>query len=138
MPRIEWTPAMSVGNEQLDEQHQQLLDLYNLFDDAAARGRGWRELNTMLAQLEDYIHVHFAYEERVLADAGYPDLEHHRNLHEQLARKLAAFREEVAMHRRVTQEFRKFLGYWWQQHILEHDLDYAGSLGRAEDSGDET
>jgi hemerythrin-like metal-binding protein len=138
MPRIEWTPAMSVGYPQLDEQHQKLLDLYNHFDEAASKGRGWRELNTMLAGLEDYVHEHFAYEERILADAGYADLDHHRNLHEQLARKLAAFREEVAMHRRVTQEFRKFLGYWWEQHILEHDRDYAGSLFSDDQAGDET
>ncbi len=129
---------MSVQHDELDRQHQHLLELYNKFDDAAQRGRGWRELHTMLGELEDYTREHFGFEEGVLAAARYEDLEHHCNLHRQLERKLAAFREEVAADRRVTVEFRAFLGYWWQSHILEHDQDYAKSLFSADDGDHET
>lgn len=128
MSQIEWTPEMSVGHADLDEQHQTLLDLYNQFDAASAQGKGSRAVAGLLEQLVKYTEVHFAAEEQVMADAHYTGLEHHKALHGQLIDKLEGFQADLASGRRFTADFRRFLGYWWQSHILEHDREYGRAL----------
>lgn len=124
MPQIEWTPEMSVGHQELDKQHQMLLEIYNRFDAAAAQGKGTRQVRQLLDELVAYTEIHFRSEEKILAEAGFAGLERHKALHAQLIRKLDGFRADLAAGRRVTTEFRQFLGYWWQEHILDHDMDY--------------
>jgi len=126
--QIEWTPAWSVGHPELDEQHQMLLELYNRFDAAAAQGKGSREVAGLLDALVGYTEKHFAAEERVLEEKGYAGLDRHRSLHQQLIHKLDGFRQDLAAGRRFTADFRRFLGYWWQSHILEHDKEYGQAL----------
>ena len=128
MAEIEWSPAWSVGHAELDEQHQMLLEIYNRFDAAAARGKGSREVGRLLKALVEYTELHFATEERILAEEGFTGLERHKALHGQMIAKLEGFRADLAAGRRFTADFRKFLGYWWQSHILEHDKDYAREL----------
>jgi hemerythrin len=125
---IEWRPDWSVGHDELDEQHQMLLELYNRFASAAAQGKGSRQVAGLLDALVEYTELHFATEERVLAEHGYAGLDRHRALHQQLVGKLAGFRQDLAAGRRFTADFRRFLGYWWQEHILEHDKDYGQAL----------
>ena len=134
MPQIEWTQEMSVGHAELDQQHQTLMELYNRFDAAAAQGKGARQVWQLLDELVADTVTHFRAEEAVLAEAGFEGLEQHRALHTQLIRKLDGFRADLAAGRRVTTEFRQFLGYWWENHILEHDMDYGQDLfhGNAE------
>lgn len=133
MPEVEWTDEMSVGHAELDAQHQMLLELYNRFDAAAAQGRGRRAVTGLLAALFEYTAEHFAAEEEILDAAGYPGLERHRELHRQLVAKLEAFRLDFAAGRRFTADFRNFLAYWWERHILEHDRDYASFLAGRSD-----
>lgn len=134
MAEIEWSPDWSVGNTELDEQHQMLLELYNRFDAAAAQGKGQREVGAIMDALFEYTELHFATEERILAEHGYEDLERHKALHAQLLRKLDGYRADLAAGRRFSADFRNFLGYWWQSHILEHDKDYGTSLFGVEPS----
>ena len=53
MDPIEWRPDWSVGHDELDEQHQMLLELYHRFASAAARGKGSREVAGLLDALVD-------------------------------------------------------------------------------------
>ncbi len=125
MAQIDWTPDMSVGHAEIDRQHQTLLELYNRFDAAAAQGKGRREVDQLLADLFDYTAVHFTAEERDARAARVtPGLERHRTLHRQLLDKLDGVPPGPRAGRRFTTDFRRFLGYWWQNHILEHDREY--------------
>ena len=128
MGQIEWIPEMSVGHAELDEQHQMLLELYNRFDAASAQGKGSRETAALIEELQTYVHEHFAAEELVLEAANWEGRERHAKLHRQLENKLDAFRQEMAAGCRFTADFRKFLGYWWQNHIMDHDQDYGRAL----------
>ncbi|MEZ4387430.1 MAG: bacteriohemerythrin [Candidatus Krumholzibacteriia bacterium] len=128
MAQIEWTPAMSVGHAGIDRQHQTLLDIYNRFDAAASQGKGRREVEGIVAELCRYTAIHFATEEQVLAEHGYPDLARHQVLHRQLIAKLDEFQADLARGARVTSVLRQFLGYWWQNHILEHDREFGAAI----------
>lgn len=84
MTQIEWTPAYSIGNAAVDQEHQLLIkqinQLYDQFDlpmDSIA-------IEAMLADIQADISTHFALEELLMQEAGYAEFETHRQDHERL------------------------------------------------------
>jgi len=122
MALIEWSSALSLGIPEIDDQHQRLVELVNSFSDAASRGRGNREVRTLLEALHAYTVEHFAAEEAYMAAIGYPDLDHHRALHEQLLGKLDDLRTHFEVSgRRITQPMLELLRYWLVAHLQGAD-----------------
>jgi len=83
---LRWRRAYQSTAPALDGEHARLLELFNFVQ---AHGNLRREadlpeLNRVIGELIDYAVAHFAQEERVMADLGYPDLAVHAGLHEDL------------------------------------------------------
>jgi len=138
MAFLEWINEYSVSIDSIDEQHRHLLEIINKFEDAMMRGKGSRVMNEILNDLIGYTQEHFAYEEKLLEDANYPDLQLHQSQHRQLLQKVERFQYEfIEEHRRVTLEVRQFLKYWLTSHILGDDARYSDcvlkSMGRSAD-----
>lgn len=122
MALIEWTSALSLGIPEIDDQHEHLVELVNRFSDAAARGRGTREVRPLLEALHAYTVEHFAAEEAYMASIDYPDLDHHRALHQQLLGKLDDLRTQFEVGgRRITQPMLELLRYWLMAHLQGAD-----------------
>lgn len=93
--RIEWQDYLSVGVEEIDLQHKLLIDKYNDFFEAFSEGRAGDEVIRLLGFLEEYVVTHFADEERLQIQVGFPDYEKHRMQHEELSRKVAELKERL-------------------------------------------
>lgn len=128
MPLIEWTPAMSVGHDVLDQQHRVLLDLVNDLDTAGQQGRGQAAVAGLLEDLLHYTSVHFAAEEAVLVEHGYERLAQHQAQHRELVTSLVGFRRDLAAGRAFLADFRIFLASWLEGHIMGDDRDYGRRL----------
>lgn len=129
MARIEWKPEYETGVAVVDEQHRHLVEIINRFDEALQKGKGSRHANEILNDLTGYTQEHFATEERLMAEAGYPHLKLHQSQHRQLLQKVERFQFEFnAAGRRITAELREFLGYWLVNHILRDDRAFGPSL----------
>ncbi len=128
MAPIEWTDEYKVGVREIDDQHRQLVDIVNKFEEAVLRGRGSRQVNAILNDLIGYTQEHFATEERLLAAAAYPQLKLHQSQHRQLLQKVERFQFEYGAGRRVTAELHEFLSYWLVTHILRDDKAYVATL----------
>ncbi len=118
MPNLlQWVPELSVGNETLDAQHRALLArcaaLAACLADAGAEGED--KFRRAFEELMALSREHFAAEEALLARAGYPDLEAHRNERDEFD-YLAA--EIVTTENFDRQELQTFLSLWWSGHIL--------------------
>jgi hemerythrin len=125
MAFISWIEDYETGIASIDEQHRQLVDIVNRFDDAARRGRGSRVMNDILNELIGYTQEHFAHEEKLMADAGFPGLKQHQACHRQLLQKVERLHFDYARDgRRVTTEVRELLRYWVQSHILNDDMAF--------------
>ena len=83
--QMQWTPALAVGHELIDAQHQ---ELFRRFDalvralteaDRAAVGQLYEFLG-------EYVVSHFAEEERLMGATGYPATAIHRAAHERFIR----------------------------------------------------
>lgn len=129
MALIDWTEAFKIDGGAIDDQHRQLVEIVNRFDEALHRGKGTRIMGEILNELMGYTQEHFAFEERVMAEVGYPRLKQHQAQHRQLIQKLEKFQFEFAgQGRRVTADLREFLRYWLTSHILKDDKAYVPSL----------
>lgn len=129
MAFIDWTDELATGVGSVDEQHRQLVDIINKFDEAARRGKGSRIMNEILIELIGYTAEHFAHEEQIMAEAGYPQLEKHQSQHRQLLQKVERLQFEFTQqNKRITPDVRDFLKNWLTNHILKDDMAWAAVL----------
>ena len=128
MAFIDWTDEFKVDDGPIDDQHRQLVEIVNKFDEANRRGKGSRIMNEILNELMGYTQEHFVYEERAMEEAGYPHLKKHQSQHRQLIQKLERFQFEYNTGKRVTSDMKEFLKYWLTSHILKDDKAYVPSL----------
>jgi hemerythrin len=123
---LQWTPALSVGVADIDAQHQELFGRAERLI-AALRAGDRGEVLPLLAYLDDYVVQHFAAEERLMKEAGYPGLEAHAAAHK-------AFRTDFAG---MVKDFRRtgptalvaltihnWLSDWLRMHIGGVDQEF--------------
>lgn len=72
---IEWTPDLSVGVENIDEQHKIWFQKANELFEAGKERRAKEYINTMIDFLDEYTKKHFKDEEAYMEEIGYPELE---------------------------------------------------------------
>ena len=132
---IEWQPAMSVGNEAIDEQHKRLLKQINTLIEDTNGLNDLPVLRSVLSFLKEYIDEHFACEENYMQEMGFPELEKHKLVHSKFVEFTKKFTAEF-YDRYGTKEFgakdaselaaraKKFLGEWLVNHILTDDQEY--------------
>ena len=114
--RVEWEPRHSVGNETIDNQHQDILARCNalascLADDSEEGLQGFLKA---FDELMSFAREHFATEAALLASSGYPDMEDHADERDEFD-YLAA--EIVTMENFDKFELQNFLALWWIGHI---------------------
>jgi len=122
---IAWNEGMSVGVEDLDNDHRVLIDLINQL--AAAESRRDRiNLEAVLDELVDYTVFHFEKEEQYMEGAGYPELASHKRTHAILTEQVLAIRRRVVESEQAElgDEVLDFLSRWLREHILQADALY--------------
>ncbi len=122
---IEWNDGMSVGVEDLDNDHRVLIDLINQL--AGAESRQDRiNLEAVLDELVDYTVFHFEKEEEYMERAGYPALAGHKRTHTALTGQVLAIRSRVVEGGQpgLGDEVLDFLSRWLREHILKADALY--------------
>lgn len=128
MALLTWDDKYSLNVAELDRQHQRLFDLFNELYEAMQQGKGPAVIGQVLTAVIDYTAYHFAFEEGLLRQNGYPQFAAHHAEHVRLgqqAKELAA----RARQQDVTPATLKFLSGWLLNHILVEDRKFAASLG---------
>jgi hemerythrin len=126
---IRWDPSCSVNVAELDQQHQQLFGAVAELEDALRTGHADAVINQLLEKVIEHTITHFATEERLLEECGFPGLDAHRHDHQELAKKLAMFNlSNLAGGPDVPAALLVFLQAWLQDHILKTDKEYSSFL----------
>ena len=88
-------------------------------------------MNTILPWLLNYTKMHFAAEEKLIREAGYPDLAAHLTYHQQFTSKIA---ETIEKYKTTglapTVSLVTFLKDWLSNHILIKDKHYGAYLAK--------
>ena len=70
MSLIEWTYDFEVYNDEIDDQHKKIIELYNELYMAMSKGDAQSVLSTILAELISYSKYHFETEESILVNSS--------------------------------------------------------------------
>lgn len=126
-----WKDNMSVDNGVIDDDHRHLIEIMDgvmiLVTGKARQGA----VIAMLKALYDFGEKHFRREEMLQQEAGYPDFEAHRRVHEQLLADLRDYItnlsglscQDLTPEQCQTRihETKRFLTRWLIAHILGED-----------------
>ena len=126
---FEWKDAYSVNMTTIDFQHKRLFQMAAELHRAMIAGAAKASLSQLLQGLMQYTVVHFAYEERLMQEAGYPEFAAHKAQHDDLSRRVREFQKDFEEGRIATGiTLLQFLKEWLQKHIMESDHKYAPYL----------
>jgi hemerythrin-like metal-binding protein/PAS domain S-box-containing protein len=127
---MEWTDNYSVGYDDINNQHKELLNLINKLYSAFKQGKAQKELKQILKDLITYTGYHFKTEERYFTEFNYVDANNHIAEHKKLVEKIVDFQKQLeAGNVALSYDVMNFLKDWLEKHILETDMKYVGKLG---------
>lgn len=132
---FKWQENHSLGITEIDRQHQQLFVIAkNLYDLIATKENrsadNYDEIVRAIDELTDYTIYHFDYEEKLMTERNYPDLEEHAKEHNTFIDKLKALQDQDidTYQTKITIELLDFVAKWVSSHILDTDKNYVSHL----------
>jgi hemerythrin len=130
MPLFVWTDRMSVGVKLLDNDHKKLVLLINDLHDGIMAGRARPTLDRVIEKLVKFTRIHFAHEEQLFAETGYPGAAAHKQEHdymiEQVKHLQACFKSDAPM--AMYLEGIELLKNWLFSHLQGSDQEYGPYL----------
>lgn len=119
-----------LGIEEIDEQHQKLVDIGNELLELADLGDGidrYDEIMAILHKLRDYTEYHFKSEERLFVDLDYDNKDVHKMEHEFFLKKVDKFfdKDMDVNQSENLKQLTNFVMGWVLHHILSTDNEYA-------------
>lgn len=122
---MSWSDDLSVGLQEIDEQHKILITLINrLFTEAIMQKADQSVVSKILNELVQYTIVHFSVEESLFRIFDYPEIEAHQKQHEQLKQKVLDFQRAFESGTPINAELMSFLRKWLKDHIMITDKRY--------------
>jgi hemerythrin len=122
-----WRPDLFTGIPAIDRQHRELLGRIGALEGAARLGDVARA-EELLAYLERYAAEHFATEEQVMWEFGYPDRDAHWSLHLAFAMELAKRKSEHKANPSQTSllvDLGRWMDRWLNDHVHGADTEMA-------------
>jgi len=121
MSFVEWSDSLSVGVDEIDDQHKSLVSMLNELHDAVTSGNASVDLPAVIEKMKGYAMEHFATEERHMKRKNYPDLLDHMSEHAFFVSKVKDFTAVDPEQADMLPEVMDFLKEWLVDHILNID-----------------
>lgn len=104
--------------QEMIRQHQELVALCEKLDEAVRRRRARSEIYKIMDDVIACTVQHFEAEERLMAEAGYPEIEGHKAMHRELLTRTRKFRKRLDLY--GEEEFTEWFNHWPFPFILAH------------------
>lgn len=130
MEQITWTADFSVGVKELDEQHKTLIDLVNQLQlsvnkNSKVHSDAMRELGYIVEEIGKYSKNHLKYEEKLLKENNYPDIQAHTSSHTDFIKEFSKiYLASTGSSENINLPIYTFLKNWVEHHILKEDMKY--------------
>jgi len=120
-----WNESLHrVGIAAIDDQHHEIIERVNLIADAVGQGNRHEASQEMMDDLILFACEHFALEERLMTEYGFPDLEEHIAEHLGLLQQLNNLRDALRTPNPTKAALvSAFITDWAEQHILQSDKE---------------
>ena len=132
---MQWTKDLSVGVDEIDNQHKELFNRINDLVAAIKQHRCKDEIDGTLKFLEEYAATHFAYEEHAMKDFHYPEYPQHKAHHARYLKNLSELKNEAALPRVKGSSYdlsvttNQVVVDWIIDHIMKVDRKFGKFLG---------
>ena len=122
MKAIVWSKILSVGFEEIDEDHRKLVGIFNELNRAVTVGESSDYLAATLEELINCTVWHFSHEERLMLKHRYDGIEEHKAEHRELVQSVKDLQRQLLQAGQgVADEQITFLDRWLTAHILTTD-----------------
>lgn len=126
----EFDDSLLTGNGTIDEQHRELIGrIHDLQIVCENEKPVKREAIQLLDYLSDYIEYHFAEEEKLQEEIGYPGIEEHKKKHQELRQSVGELYHMLEEQEGPTDSFvaqvNKKVMEWLYNHIQGFDRSVA-------------
>jgi len=126
---LEFDNSLITGNKTIDTQHKELIDRIRSLVSSCEEGCGKIKAVQMLDYLDEYTNFHFSAEEKLQEDAGYPELDKHKQKHEEFKQTIKELYELLEESEGPTDQFveqvQKNVVEWLFHHIKSFDRSVA-------------
>lgn len=125
---------MSVDLVSIDSEHRILIDLLNRFGEALMRDASAQAIRAIFDDIIAHALEHFAHEERVMDNIGFPRLDAHQQQHAVLLDNAEVIRLELdgQADRDKLTSVTTFLNHLVVKHMLEADMEIRDFVHRQE------
>lgn len=123
MKDLVWDHVLSVGVDEVDDDHRKLVDLFNMLNHSVTEGDDPEYLAAILEELINCTAWHFSHEERLMLKHGYEGLAEHMEEHKELVKSAKELQQKILQAGNlVATEDVEFLERWLTEHILTTDM----------------
>jgi hemerythrin len=121
--------TLTVGIEEIDDDHNKLVNLLNILNHSITEGAATDYIEAVLDELINCTVWHFSHEERLMLKYGYDGYEEHRTEHQDLINSARELKKKFIQMRQLDEkEDLAFLERWLTEHILVADTRLASYL----------
>lgn len=128
MKKLIWSDNLNTGIQVIDRQHRRIVDYINRLYESHKSGSPKEEVGAVIDELVDYTLTHFAFEETMLEDVEYAELESHKVFHDQFIQQVREIRERFEEHEIAAIELNNLMVTWLFNHILHEDAAYVSAV----------
>jgi hemerythrin len=122
MTVIEWRDEFKLGVDEIDFEHQELIELINILFDETNQKDSNMAILYYLGEIYSKISAHFALEEKNMKEFNYDQYEDHKQDHERLLDDIMNIMDDYRDTAFLDKnEFGERLNEWFTQHFKTKD-----------------
>lgn len=122
MSVLQWRDDFSVGIEEVDYEHRELIDLIRSIQETLKDDAETGDIIDVLGEIYAQIAAHFALEEKMMKQTQYPAFADHKEDHETLLDDLRDIMDEVEDDGVLDEaQLTDDLDRWFSDHFKTHD-----------------
>jgi hemerythrin len=126
MSIMKWSDNLSVQIQEIDQQHQKLIQLINNLHEAMLQKQGKQAVEKTIDELAAYTVYHFSTEEKYMQNFRYPGYLSHKKEHDSFVHQVDVFQKDyMAGKLGLSLEIMNFLRDWVTNHIQVSDKKYS-------------
>lgn len=120
---LKWSDNFSVNHTGIDEQHKELIEIINdLVVYISEKDTEFSHLLDLVTKLDNYVAEHFRFEESLMTENSYPEMDEHVAQHNNLRSKLEELNifsvdNTIEFYKELLDE----LIDWLSKHIMQTD-----------------
>ena len=120
---MEWSDNFSVGKQEIDDQHKELIRILNDIDSTIRKEEfSYLNLANIVSELEKYVKYHFDYEENLMYKRAYPGIAEHTSAHNAFRDKLQnTYVLDIQKPVQFYYNMSDYLVKWLTEHIMQID-----------------